>query len=50
VYLGTNSSIKEKIKVGNNIIIGSNGAVIKDIIMSGVYVGVPVKFKKNEIT
>ena len=43
VYLGTNSSIKEKLKIYNNVIIGSNAAVVKDINASGVYVGVPVK-------
>lgn len=47
VYMGTNSSIKEKLHISSKVTIGSNGAVIKNIITSGVYVGVPVKFKKK---
>jgi acetyltransferase-like isoleucine patch superfamily enzyme len=47
VYMGNNSSIKEKILVNSNVIIGSNAAVVKNIITSGVYVGVPAKFLKK---
>jgi sugar O-acyltransferase (sialic acid O-acetyltransferase NeuD family) len=47
VYMGNNSSIKEKILVNSNVIIGSNAAVVKNIIASGVYVGVPAKFLKK---
>lgn len=47
VYMGTNSSIKEKLHICSNVTIGSNGAVVKNIITGGVYVGVPVKFKKK---
>ena len=43
VYIGTNSSIKEKINICNKVVIGSNAAVVKDITKSGVYVGVPAK-------
>jgi serine acetyltransferase len=43
VYMGTNSSIKEKIQVCSNVTIGSNATVIKNIIIGGTYVGVPVK-------
>jgi sugar O-acyltransferase (sialic acid O-acetyltransferase NeuD family) len=47
VYMGTNSSIKEKLHICSNVTIGSNGAVVKNLITGGVYVGVPVKFKKK---
>ena len=47
VYMGTNSSIKEKIIVCGNVKIGSNAAVVKNIITGGVYVGVPAKFIKK---
>lgn len=43
VYLGTNSSIKEKIKICDNVTIGLNGGVVKDIDEFGTYVGTPVK-------
>jgi sugar O-acyltransferase (sialic acid O-acetyltransferase NeuD family) len=48
VYLGTNSSIREKITVCSNVKIGSNAAVVKNIITGGIYVGVPAKLKKNK--
>ncbi len=47
VYMGTNSSIKEKVQVFSNTKIGSNAAVIKNIVTSGTYVGVPAKFIKK---
>jgi sugar O-acyltransferase (sialic acid O-acetyltransferase NeuD family) len=47
VYMGNNSSIKEKIHVSSNVIIGANATVVKNIVTSGVYVGVPAKFKKK---
>lgn len=47
VYMGNNSSIREKINVGSNVIIGANAAVVKNIITGGTYVGVPAKFKKK---
>lgn len=43
VYMGTNSSIKEKISIHSFSTIGSNATVVKDIEEPGVYVGVPVK-------
>jgi sugar O-acyltransferase (sialic acid O-acetyltransferase NeuD family) len=47
VYMGNNSSIREKITVGSNAIIGANAAVVKNIITGGTYVGVPAKFLKK---
>ena len=46
VYLGTNSSVKEKITICNNVTIGMNAAVVKNIKDSGTYVGVPAILKK----
>ena len=43
VYLGNNSSIKEKLSIHSLTTIGMNGAVVKHIEESGTYVGVPVK-------
>jgi sugar O-acyltransferase (sialic acid O-acetyltransferase NeuD family) len=46
VYIGTNSSIKEKIKICELTTIGLNSGVVKDINKSGVYVGTPaIKIK-----
>lgn len=42
-YLGTNSSIREKIDICDNVIIGLNSGVVKNINESGTYAGVPVK-------
>jgi len=43
VYMGTNSSIKEKLFVCNSSTIGMNGCVVKNITQPGTYVGVPAK-------
>jgi len=48
VYLGTNSTIKEKIKVSSNIIIGLNSGVVNDIKEPGIYGGVPANKLKNK--
>lgn len=43
VYVGTNSSIKEKLSVHSSSTIGMNSCVVKDINETGVYVGTPAK-------
>jgi sugar O-acyltransferase (sialic acid O-acetyltransferase NeuD family) len=43
VYMGNNSSIKEKLFVHSFSTIGMNSAVVKNIEEPGVYVGVPSK-------
>jgi sugar O-acyltransferase (sialic acid O-acetyltransferase NeuD family) len=43
VYIGNNASVKEKTIINESITIGSNATVVKDLIESGTYVGVPVK-------
>jgi len=39
VYLGTNSSIKEKLTIIDNVTIGLNTGIVKSIDKSGTYVG-----------
>ena len=43
VYIGTNSTIKEKLNICNNVTIGLNAGVVKDIKEPGTYVGTPAK-------
>jgi sugar O-acyltransferase (sialic acid O-acetyltransferase NeuD family) len=43
VYFGTNSSVREKITICDDVTIGLNGGVVKHITNSGVYGGVPIK-------
>jgi sugar O-acyltransferase (sialic acid O-acetyltransferase NeuD family) len=43
VYIGTNASTKQKLKISDNVTIGMSAAVVKDIIESGTYVGIPAK-------
>jgi sugar O-acyltransferase (sialic acid O-acetyltransferase NeuD family) len=43
VYLGTNSSIREKLSIHNSVTIGLNSGVIKNIEEPGTYVGAPAK-------
>jgi sugar O-acyltransferase (sialic acid O-acetyltransferase NeuD family) len=46
VYMGNNSSIKEKLSIHSLTTIGMNGAVVKDIEEPGTYVGTPtIKIK-----
>ena len=42
-YIGSNSSIKEKIQICDDVKIGSNGTVVGNINKKGTYVGVPAK-------
>jgi sugar O-acyltransferase (sialic acid O-acetyltransferase NeuD family) len=42
-YLGSNSSIREKINICDDVTIGLNAGVVKDIDEPGIYVGVPAK-------
>jgi sugar O-acyltransferase (sialic acid O-acetyltransferase NeuD family) len=46
VYFGTNSSVREKIKICDDVTIGLNGGVVKNINEPGTYVGLPVKKAK----
>jgi sugar O-acyltransferase (sialic acid O-acetyltransferase NeuD family) len=43
VYIGTNSSVREKINITSNTILGLNSGVVKDISIEGTYGGCPVK-------
>lgn len=43
VYIGTNASVKEKINICNESIIGLNAGVVKHITEPGTYIGTPVK-------
>ena len=43
VYMGNNSSIKEKLSIHSLSKIGMNAAVVKSIEEPGVYIGVPAK-------
>jgi len=43
VYLGTNSSVKEKLSIHSLVKVGMNSCVVKNINQSGVYVGAPAK-------
>jgi sugar O-acyltransferase (sialic acid O-acetyltransferase NeuD family) len=43
VYMGSCANMREKINITNDVIIGMNAAVVKDIEESGIYIGVPSK-------
>lgn len=42
--IGIGASIREGIKICSNVIVGAGGVVIKDILNSGRYAGVPVQY------
>ena len=49
VYFGTGSSVRQKIKICDNVTIGMGGIVVKNIVNEGVYIGNPVrKLEKNK--
>ena len=43
VYIGTNSSVREKIEICEDVVIGLNTGIIKNIVSSGTYAGNPIK-------
>jgi sugar O-acyltransferase (sialic acid O-acetyltransferase NeuD family) len=43
VYFGTRACVKQKIKICDDVTVGMNAGVLKDIVESGVYVGTPAK-------
>jgi sugar O-acyltransferase (sialic acid O-acetyltransferase NeuD family) len=43
VYIGTNSSVREKINICDDVVIGLNTGIIKNITSSGTYAGNPIK-------
>ncbi len=47
VYIATGAKILGDIKVGNNVIIGANAVVIKDVPDNCVVAGVPAKIIKQ---
>jgi sugar O-acyltransferase (sialic acid O-acetyltransferase NeuD family) len=47
VYFGTNSSVREKIELCDDVVIGLNSGVIKNINVPGIYGGLPVKLLKK---
>jgi len=43
VYLGTNSSTREKVSICSNAVIGMGSVVVKNIVREGIYVGNPAE-------
>jgi len=43
VYFGTNSCVRQKITICDNVTIGMGGVVVKNITEPGVYIGNPVQ-------
>ncbi|HEY7109276.1 MAG TPA: LpxD N-terminal domain-containing protein [Nitrososphaeraceae archaeon] len=48
-WLGLNSTLKHKIRVGNKVIIGSGASVIDDIADEDIVAGVPAKSIKHKV-
>ena len=46
VFIGTNSAIREGIKICDDVIIGMNSNITKDINEPGIYFGNNIKKKK----
>jgi UDP-3-O-[3-hydroxymyristoyl] glucosamine N-acyltransferase LpxD len=48
-WTGLNSTLKDNIKVGNNVIVGAGAAVIHDVIDGDIVAGVPAKSIKDKV-
>jgi sugar O-acyltransferase (sialic acid O-acetyltransferase NeuD family) len=46
VYIGTNASIKENVKICDSVIVGMNSGVVKNIAIPGTYIGTPCEMMK----
>jgi UDP-3-O-[3-hydroxymyristoyl] glucosamine N-acyltransferase len=42
-YIGTNGSVREKINICDDVTVGLNAGVVKDITECGTYAGIPAK-------
>lgn len=42
-YLGTNASIKQKIQICDDVTVGMQSGVVKDVVDPGIYVGCPAR-------
>jgi UDP-3-O-[3-hydroxymyristoyl] glucosamine N-acyltransferase len=49
-WLGLNCTIKHKIKIGDNVIVGSGSSVIHDVEDKDIVAGCPAKSIKNKVT
>lgn len=45
--IGIGASVKENIDICDNCLVGAGAVVISDLLQSGIYVGVPAKWKKS---
>lgn len=45
VFLGANSVVRDKIIIGDGVVVGTGSVVVNDLTKEGVYVGAPAKFK-----
>jgi UDP-3-O-[3-hydroxymyristoyl] glucosamine N-acyltransferase len=49
-WTGLNSTLKDNIKVGNNVLVGAGAAVIKDVEDGDIVAGVPAKSIKDKVS
>jgi UDP-3-O-[3-hydroxymyristoyl] glucosamine N-acyltransferase len=49
-WLGLNATLKNKIKIGNNVLVASGASVINDVPDDDVVAGVPAKSIKHKLT
>jgi UDP-3-O-[3-hydroxymyristoyl] glucosamine N-acyltransferase len=49
-WTGLNSTLKDNIRVGNNVVIASGASVIRDVEDADIVAGVPAKSIKEKVT
>ena len=48
-WTGLNSTLKDNIRIGNNVIVGAGAMVIKDVMDKDIVAGVPAKSIKDKV-
>lgn len=46
-WIGIGATVKNNVSIGSNIMIGAGAVVVKDLVESGTYIGVPAKKMNN---
>ena len=48
VFIGVGSSVKEKMSIASDVILGAGGVIVKNIEKSGIYLGIPCRMKDSK--
>jgi UDP-3-O-[3-hydroxymyristoyl] glucosamine N-acyltransferase len=49
-WLGLNSTVKQKVKIGNNVLVAAGACVLSDVPDQDIVAGVPAKSIKDKVS